>query len=78
MSPRNGMGSGIVTSRTKRATTSRAPPSHSPRLMGTGPLAGDQPGEVEADQGNQKTMAVVFIGRPGVVEVVEVDPEQVA
>ena len=76
MSPRNGIGSGIVTSRTRRATTEQQTAQPLPAANGHGPAAGDLGGEVEADQRNQETMAVVLVGRPGVVEVAEVVPEQ--
>ena len=52
-----------------------APPSHDPPRIGTRPATRDLVGEVQADQRDQKTMAVVLVGRPGVVEVIEVVPE---
>ena len=75
-SPRNGIGSGIVTSRPASATDEQQTAQPLPAADRHGPAAGDLVGEVEADQRNQETMAVVLVGRPGVVEVTEVVPEQ--
>ena len=75
-SPRNGIGSGIVTSRTASATISIEPAEPAAAADRHGPAPRHLVGEIQADQRHEESVAVVLVGRPGVVEMDQAIPEQ--